>query len=94
MRTPGTKYSHITTDTTTELVTAGNNGFLHRVLVTAAGSAGTITIEDQAGNDIAVIDADAIGDWTFGLDLKTAGLQIVTASFAGDPKVTVIFEGG
>lgn len=93
MRTT-TRHAHITADGTTELVSSDKFGRLYRVLVTDAGSAGTLTLEDQAGNDIAIVDVTALGDYVFDLDLRVGGLQAVAAAFAGAPSVTVIYEGG
>lgn len=89
-----TRHAHITADGTTELVSSDKFGRLYRVLVTDAGTAGTVTLEDQAGNDIAIIDVTTVGEYTFDLDLRVGGLQAVAAGFTGAPSVTVIFEGG
>lgn len=94
MRPVGAQAEHVTEDGTTVLVEAGQKGWLHRVVVGSAGSAGTVTLQGHDGGSvIAVLDVSELQDPVFDLDLGYDGLEAVAADFAGSPDVTVIYEG-
>lgn len=90
----GSKHVHITANGTTTLRPANRHAWLRRVVVGKPGTAGTVTIEDASGTDVAIIElvAGAHRAYEFNLDMGMAGLQVVAASFAGSPSVTVIYD--
>lgn len=90
----GNQATHLQSDGTTVIVASGAKGYLQQVIVGNPANAGTATIRHAgAGATIAVLDLTVVGEYSFDLDLRQAGVEVVIAGVTSGGDVTVISEG-